>query len=81
MSSEELPDEIGRDLVHEVGEPAELLASHRPVVERRMQHAVGMPQRQERLAVARRPRGGKLRYEFLNILIGHRLAPLLLRRS
>ncbi len=57
------------------------LARHGRVVERRLQHPVGMPQRQKSLAVARGPRSGEAGHELLNILVGHRRLPLLLEED
>ena len=69
---EQLPDMIGRGLAHQLGQAAQLLARDRPVVERRPQDPVGMPQRQEGLGVARRPGGGEAADEILDVHIVHR---------
>jgi len=75
---------IWRALAHQLGEPAQLLAGDRPVVERRVQHPVGMPQGEKGFAVACRPGGGEPCDEVVNIHVIHRWSPRLcdsIRRS
>src|SRR6267154_1899163 len=72
---EQLPDEIRRSGRLHLEQPAEFAAGDAPVHQRRMQRALGVPQVEKGLAVARGPGGGKSGYEFLHFCVYHRWSP------